>query len=101
MESVSFAITKFRRATLKIGFLMDNNFEVPVTYRNQDLVFMAKFVQLGYSYKFEVDLNGILVFFEPDEERNFRAIIDSDNDGRMIDRELVELVMESLSELMK
>ena len=54
---------------------MGYDLEVPVTYKNQELIFNAKFLQLGYSYKFEVDVNGI-IFFEPDEERNVRAIID-------------------------
>jgi hypothetical protein len=82
---------------------MDEDFEIPVTYKNQELIFIAKFIQFGYSYKFEVDVNGILVFFEPDEERKFRAIIDptSDNANRKIDKELIELIMESLTGMMK
>ena len=41
---------------------MDYDLEVPVTYKNQELNFYAKFIQFGYSYKFEVDVDGILVF---------------------------------------
>jgi hypothetical protein len=83
--------------------LMDEDFEMPVTYKNQELIFIAKFIQFGYSYKFEVDVNGILVFFEPDEERKLRAIIDptSNNANRKIDKELIELIMESLTGMMK
>ena len=55
---------------------MDDDHEVPVTYKNQELIFYANFIQFGYSYKFEVDVNGVIAFFEPDEERNLRAIID-------------------------
>ena len=55
---------------------MDYDLEVPVTYKNKEMIFYSKFIQFGYSYKFEVNVNGIIVFFEPDEERNFRAIID-------------------------
>ena len=82
---------------------MDEDFEMPVTYKNQELIFIAKFIQYGYSYKFEVDVNGILVFFEPDEERKLRAIIDptSNNANRKIDKELIELIMESLTGMMK
>ena len=82
---------------------MDEDFEMPVTYKNQELIFIAKFIQFGYSYKFEVDVNGILVFFEPDEERKLRAIIDptSNNANRKIDKELIELIMESLTGMMK
>lgn len=42
--------------------------EVPVTYKNKNLIFNADFLQTGYSYKFEVDVNGVKVYFEPDEE---------------------------------
>ncbi len=47
---------------------MDYDLEVPVTYKNKEMIFYSKFIQFGYSYKFEVDVNGIIVFFEPDEE---------------------------------
>lgn len=59
---------------------MDDTFDLPVTYKNRELIFNAKLSQFGYSYKFEVGVNGITVLFEPDEERNFRAIIDPSTD---------------------
>ena len=82
---------------------MDYDLEVPVTYKNQELIFNTKFIQFGYSYKFEVDVNGILVFFEPDEERNFRAIIDPtiDHGNHNIDKELIRLIAETLVEMLK
>ena len=61
---------------------MDYDLEVPVIYKNQELIFYAKFIQFGYSYKFEVDVNGAIIFFEPDEEKNFKAIIDPSIDPR-------------------
>ena len=82
---------------------MDDDLEVPVTCKNQELIFYAKFIQFGYSYKFEVDVNGIIVFFEPDEERNFRAIIDPsiDHGNHKIDKELIQLVAEALVAMLK
>lgn len=82
---------------------MDDDLEFPVTYKNQELIFKAKFIQLGYSYKFEVDVNGIIVFFEPDEERNFRAIIypTIDRGNHNIDKELIRLIAEALEEMLK
>lgn len=82
---------------------MNDDLEIPVNYKNRELIFIAQFIQFGYSYKFEVDVNGTAVFFEPDEERNFRAIIDPsiDNVNRKIDRVLIELIMESLTEMIK
>ena len=82
---------------------MDDDLEVPVTFKNQELIFYAKFIQFGYSYKFEVDVNGIIVFFEPDEERNFRSIIAPMNDhaNHNIDKELIQLIAETLAEMLK
>ena len=82
---------------------MDHDLEVPVTYKNQELIFPAKFIQFGYSYKFEIDLNGITVFFERDEERNFRAITDHFIEHRddAVNKELLELVAESLTAMLK
>ena len=77
---------------------MDDTFDIPVIYKNKQLIFNAKLLQSGYSYKFEVDLNGSNVLFEPDEERNFRAIIDpSIEHGRnKINIELIKLIVKAL-----
>ena len=82
---------------------MDYDLEVPVTYKNQELIFYAKFIQFGYSYKFEVDVTGIILFFEPDEERNFRAMIDPtiDHANHKIDKELIQLIAETLVVMLK
>jgi hypothetical protein len=82
---------------------MDCDLEVPVTYKNQELIFYAKFIQFGYSYKFEVDVNDIKVLFEPDKERNFRAIVDIviEQGNHAIDKELIQLIAESLKAMLK
>ena len=41
---------------------MDDTIEIPVNYKNKSLIFEAKFLQLGYSYKFEIDVNGTTVY---------------------------------------
>ena len=82
---------------------MDDTIEIPVNYKNKDLMFEAKFLQFGYSYKFEIEVNGTTVFFEPDEERNFRAIIDPaiEHGNNKIDVELIQLIAESLQAILK
>ena len=82
---------------------MDYDLEVLVTYKNQELIFYAKFIQFGYSYKFEMDVNGVIIFFEPDEERNFRAIIDPsiDHENHNIEKELIQLIAEALVGMLK
>ena len=82
---------------------MDYDLEVSATYKNQGLIFPTKFIQFGQSYKFEIDVHGILVFFEPDEERNFRAMIDPtiDYGNHKIDKELIQLIAEALVAMLK
>ncbi len=76
--------------------------EVPVTYKNENLLFNATFLQAGYTYKFEVDLNGINVFFEPDEEQCYRALVAPEMIHTInIDGELLKLIAESLKHLLK
>lgn len=31
----------------------------------------------GYTHKIQVDVNGRIIMFEPDEERNYRAMVDA------------------------
>ncbi|MBD0298586.1 MAG: hypothetical protein ICV84_25860, partial [Flavisolibacter sp.] len=54
---------------------MDEPFKLPVTYKGKELLFPAHLLQLGYTHKFQVQVNGYEVFFEPDEERNYRAVV--------------------------
>jgi hypothetical protein len=53
---------------------MEEGFELPVLFNNMELSFPAKLLNYGYSYKLEVDIDGDKILFEPDEERNWRAL---------------------------
>ena len=54
---------------------MDDSFELTVLYKEKEIVFPVKLLNYGYSYKLEVDIDETKVLFEPDEERNWRALI--------------------------
>ncbi len=56
-------------------YTMDESFEIPVLFRGQQLNFTSRLLVYGYNHKIEVDVNGIQIMFEPDEERNYRALI--------------------------
>lgn len=53
---------------------MTEGFEIDVKIKNEEKKFDAEFRKLGYSYKIAVWIDGHEVIYEPDEERNFRAI---------------------------
>ena len=54
---------------------MDDSFELTVLYKEKEIVFPVKLLNYGYSYKLEVEIDKTKVLFEPDEERNWRALI--------------------------
>lgn len=55
---------------------MDDSFDLPVFYNKEEIVLPARLHQYGYTYKIEVDVNGTTVFFERDDERNWRALVE-------------------------
>jgi hypothetical protein len=82
---------------------MNEDFEIPVHFRGKDLSYTARLLQYGYSYKIEVDLPEGSVLFEPDEERNWRVMIEGDKieKGRQPERELLQALVESLEAITK
>jgi len=82
---------------------MDEQFELPVVYKGEQPLFKASLLVTGYTHKFSVDINGQDVIFEPDEERNYRAVIkyaDIPN-HKKIDIELLRSIASALEKLGK
>jgi hypothetical protein len=82
---------------------MAEDFQIPVTYRNIELLIPARLLQYGYSFRIEVDINGGKVFFERDEERNWRAVIHSpeNNKDNIPDPELLQKIATSIEDITK
>ena len=53
---------------------MSATFELPITYQGKYLLFQAELIPRGYSYQIKVMIDGVAIFFEPDEEKNYRAL---------------------------
>ncbi|WP_300597375.1 hypothetical protein [Niabella sp.] len=53
---------------------MEHYFELPVTYKNEALLFNGRLVTFAYDYTFYVKVNGREVIFERDDAGNLRAI---------------------------
>jgi hypothetical protein len=60
-----------------------HEFELPVNWRNEEMLYKARLVKLGYGFKMEVDVDERSIIFEPDEEGNWRAV----NDASGIEKE--------------
>jgi hypothetical protein len=54
---------------------MNELFTITVSYLGEEHSFEARLITVGYGHKFFVMINGIEVIYEPDEERNYRAIL--------------------------
>ena len=82
---------------------MDEGFELPVIFNNAELLFPARLLNYGYGCKLEVDIDDTKLLFEPDEERNWRALIAYEelNADRKISADLLMAIASSIEELMK
>lgn len=82
---------------------MDESFEIPVLYKEQQLHFTSRLLISGYSHKIEVDVYGNQIMFEPDEERNYRAIIDAEGlkNNQKIDVALLKAISEAIESIVK
>lgn len=54
---------------------MNETFDIPLAYNGRALMLPAKLLILGYTHKIQVTVDGNEIFFEPDEERNYRAVL--------------------------
>lgn len=82
---------------------MEEEFELPVTFNNAALSFPARLLKYGYSYKLEVDIEGTKMLFEPDEERNWRALLTEEdiNANKKISIDLLQAIASSIEEIIK
>lgn len=70
---------------------MDDGFIIEVIVNKVVYGFEAQLVEVGYIHKVMVVINNIKVIYEPDEERNYRAII-TDKDIPLIRQSDIELI---------
>jgi hypothetical protein len=58
---------------------MTEPFILTVIYQGVERNFEARLQILGYTHRFSIQVNGTEVFFEPDEEGEYRARIPPEN----------------------
>jgi len=76
---------------------MAESFTLQVQYKGQTLPFTGELRTLGYIYKIVFEVNGLEVFFERDEERNFRVIVPGDSaKAEKLDRDLLKAIADEL-----
>ena len=80
---------------------MEETFDLPVLLNDREIPFPARLLQLGYTHKFEVDVYGNAVLFEPDEEGSYRAVVDVENTTKDFDAGLLQAVAEAIENVLR
>jgi len=66
---------------------------------DQNLLLPARLIQFGYTYKIEVDINGTIVSFKRDEEKNRRALIDPAKIDSKINADFLNAILDAIENL--
>jgi hypothetical protein len=81
---------------------MADIYDIPVHYKGEELMVPAQLLVVGYTHRFRVEVNGQEVLFEPDEERNYRAILDPDHtDTVEVDLDLLKAIAAGIEAAVK
>ena len=70
---------------------MEDSFSIDIYFRGKEYNFEAILIAVGYTHKIRIVINGVEVTFEPDEERNYRAILNDIGQGAIKDSD-IELI---------
>lgn len=82
---------------------MDNEFELSIEFNGKEQIFQGTLIVQGYTHKFKIAVNDHDIFFEPDEERNYRAMVIYGDElpEKEIDVELLKSIAKELEEAFK
>jgi hypothetical protein len=81
---------------------MEDIFEIDVEYKGETLEFEGQLITSGYEHKIEIFIGDISVFFELDEERNYRAIVSLEQTGnKHLSPGLLQAIAHRLESLLK
>ncbi len=81
----------------------DEYFAIPVTYKGEERDYTARLLMSGYTHKLEVQVEDYLISFEPDEDQNYRAILDEAqlNKNAKIDIGLLQAIAQVIESTIK
>jgi hypothetical protein len=81
---------------------MDQQFEIPVNFKNNDLLIPAVLQVQGYTYRIEAMVDGVALYFERDDAGEFRALLPQETPAnlKLPETGLVAAIAESLNSLL-
>jgi hypothetical protein len=82
---------------------MTQDFDLPVTYKGAERLFSATLDAQRFSHRFLVDVYGQEIAFEPDEERNYRALVEKEmfNKNKKIELELLQAIASAIETIVQ
>ena len=83
---------------------MEEIFTIDVPYKGTQKSFTGQLVLQGYSHKIKILVEKTELFFEPDEEGNYRLIKmpwQEQNELEKIDRELISEIQQTIHEILR
>lgn len=80
---------------------MEDLYQLPVSYKGEELEFPFRIVAQGYVQRFVVRIAEVDVVFEPDDSGEYRAIVyDADGvTGKLPERGLLEAISSVIQQL--
>ena len=77
------------------------SFLLPVMFKGEERMMAAELSTFGYIHRINIDVDGVPVFFEPDEERNYRAVLADPTINSKLDAGLMAAIIQSLEDNFK
>lgn len=79
---------------------MEERILITVPYKGTEKEVAIQWLPMGYTHRFLANIDGVDVYFEPDEERNYRVVLPPEVAGNdvKINLELVKAVTTVLQE---
>jgi len=74
---------------------MPDSFKLPIDYKGEEKEYPAQIFRFGFTHKVQVEIDSTMVTFEPDEEGNYRATLDSVSTTN-IPKDLLKEISETL-----
>jgi hypothetical protein len=78
-------------------------FVVPVVINGKETEFNARLLRLGYVYKIEVDIDDSKLYFERDEDGQWRALLSQEDleRNKTIKKETVQAIIDCIDQISK
>lgn len=75
---------------------------ITVPYGNAEKQFEIQLEVTGYTHRIKVMVNDVAVYFEPDEEKQYRAVVlyEHVDAGKKLDPGLLQAIAETLSSVL-